>query len=714
MQYAPDPTVDTLPTSPSSENGDAFADGIPTMQQAQEQETKNDGEKEKGETEKGEKRKGKELLNLKSTAWNHFTKDAPNSEYANCNYCTRAIKCPSKHGTSSLHNHLNRCKKYPYNHDKKQKLLIFQNQASAQDTGDISSFVTWSFNQEISRKYCARMVILDELPFKTVEHEGFRDFVNMLQPQFQIPSRATITRDCMDLYVSEFESLKKYFAKTKQRVSLTTDLWSSRQNLSYMCLTAHFIDREWAMHKRILNFCPVSSHSGDIVGKYIEKSLLDWGIDKVLTITVDNASSNDTCLRYLKRRLNTWKKSVLEGQNLHMRCCAHILSLVVKEGLKEVDDSVIRIRSAVKYVRSSPARLLRFKACVEKVKIESKSLVCLDVETRWNSTYLMLESAIKFQAAFDMLEEQDGKYRTELLSSKGIPTEEDWEYARCLLPFLKGFYTARLRISGSLYVTSNSYFDEVFGIRAMIKKKMIDEDESLRKMADRMMKKFDKYWSNISNLNMFLFIAPVLDPRHKKGYVFFIVGQSFEEDKAQALCEKIDRLLEDLFEHYLAVVGVVNESNRAASQAYEVDSDMDVDDDPSSYLNSQYKIQLDEASSSTGVQTELQKYLNEQCEPLNRNFDIIGWWKKNEARFPVMAAMARDILEIPDSTVDSESTFSTGGRVLDAFRSSLTPTLVEALICSQNWLRSKSVPFDIEEKLDDIERFEAGMHLVFT
>ncbi|GKC42542.1 delta(8)-fatty-acid desaturase [Tanacetum coccineum] len=40
--------------------------------------------------------------------------------------------------------------------------------------------------------------------------------------------------------------------------------------------------------------------------------------------------------------------------------------------------------------------------------------------------------------------------------------------------------------------------------------------------------------------------------------------------------------------------------------------------------------------------------------------------------------------------------------------SSLTPTLVEALI-SRNWLRSKSVPFDIKEKLDDLERFKAEM-----
>ncbi|GKB02252.1 RNA-directed DNA polymerase, eukaryota [Tanacetum coccineum] len=112
---------------------------------------------------KGEKRKGKEPVNLKSTVWDHFTRDAPNSEYANCNYCTRAIKCPSKNGTSSLHNHLSRCKKYPYNRDKKQKLLVFQNHSSVQDTGDSSStFVTWSFNQEISR-------ILIRLPREVLE-----------------------------------------------------------------------------------------------------------------------------------------------------------------------------------------------------------------------------------------------------------------------------------------------------------------------------------------------------------------------------------------------------------------------------------------------------------------------------------------------------------------------------------------------------------------
>jgi hypothetical protein len=48
--------------------------------------------------------------------------------------------------------------------------------------------------------------------------------------------------------------------------------------------------------------------------------------------------------------------------------------------------------------------------------------------------------------------------------------------------------------------------------------------------------------------------------------------------------------------------------------------------------------------------------------------------------------MARDILSIPVSTVASESTFSVGGRVIDQFRSSLKLDVVEALVCTRDWL----------------------------
>ena len=118
---------------------------------------------------------------------------------------------------------------------------------------------------------------------------------------------------------------------------------------------------------------------------------------------------------------------------------------------------------------------------------------------------------------------------------------------------------------------------------------------------------------------------------------------------------------------------------------------------------------MEESSDFTSVKSEKDKYLDEPREPLHSKFEILTWWKKNKARFPVMAAMARDILAIPSSTVASESAFSIGGRVLDAFRSSLTPRLVEALICSHNWFRSKTIPIDIEEKLEELEALEAGI-----
>jgi hypothetical protein len=55
----------------------------------------------------------------------------------------------------------------------------------------------------------------------------------------------------------------------------------------------------------------------------------------------------------------------------------------------------------------------------------------------------------------------------------------------------------------------------------------------------------------------------------------------------------------------------------------------------------------------------------------------------------MLAKMGRDFLDIPLSTVASESTFSTAGMIIDKYRSSLSLETVKALICAKDWLLLK-------------------------
>ena len=57
------------------------------------------------------------------------------------------------------------------------------------------------------------------------------------------------------------------------------------------------------------------------------------------------------------------------------------------------------------------------------------------------------------------------------------------------------------------------------------------------------------------------------------------------------------------------------------------------------------------------------------------------------AHYPTLRLIAHDILAILITIVASELAFSTSGRVLSEHCSRLTPKMLEALMCSQSWLR---------------------------
>ncbi|PHT30210.1 hypothetical protein CQW23_30195 [Capsicum baccatum] len=330
-----------------------------------------------------------------------------------------------------------------------------------------SSGEYWKFEQEVVRRALVEMIIVYELPFSFVENEGFKKFMSKAQPLFWIPSRRTITRDCYDVYGELRLSLKKYFRGMQPRICLTTDTWTSVQKLNYMCLTAHFIDRDWVLHKRILNFCPITSHKGEHLAECISNCLLDWNLVSVFTATVDNASSNNIAVPALSKKLDMWGTNVMDGKHLHVRCMTHILNLIMQDGLKEIGPSIKRVRQMVKYVRSSPARTRNFNKCCEIQKIEYAKMLSFDVPTRWNSTYLMLEMAEKFEKAFERFDLYDDNFNSYLStdvcedsSVAGSIQSDDWVNVRNVIKFLERFYMLTLKVSGSRYVTCNVHFED--------------------------------------------------------------------------------------------------------------------------------------------------------------------------------------------------------------------------------------------------------------
>lgn len=289
------------------------------------------------------------------------------------------------------------------------------------------------------------------------------------------------------------------------------------------------------------------------LARNLKKCLIDWGIEPVFAVTVDNVSANEGAVRYLKDRLSTWRDDslVLNGDYMHVCCCAHILNLIVNEGLKEMDASIVSVRNAMKYVRSSTARMQAFQICVNQEKINCKGSVILDCPTRWNSTY-MLSTALKFKSAFDRMANEykfyDAYFREKENGEKkriGPPLNSDWESARRICKFLKTFYDATLQFSSSLKLTLNLCYNLICQIESTLKSLCKSNDSDLSAMATKMKDKFDKYWEGTIKINKMLIVACVLDPRGKMKFATHCFEELYGQDSGK--CSEMKEMVKDLF-----------------------------------------------------------------------------------------------------------------------------------------------------------------------
>ena len=159
----------------------------------------------------------------------------------------------------------------------------------------------------------------------------------------------------MKKFQIEQENLKQYFANFEGKICLTSNIWTSLMHRGLLCITARYIDSEWMLNKRIISFKTINtSHNGKNMATLINHEIIDLGIrDKIFTITLDNASNNDVAIQRLKR---FWQIKDDHTILFHVRCCARILNLIVKYGLKQVDSTLEKIRNIVYNINCSQAK----------------------------------------------------------------------------------------------------------------------------------------------------------------------------------------------------------------------------------------------------------------------------------------------------------------------------------------------------------------------
>ncbi|CAK8575837.1 unnamed protein product [Lathyrus sativus] len=327
-----------------------------------------------------------------------------------------------------------------------------------------------------------------------------------------------------------------------------------------MVLTAHFVNRNWELEKKVVSFthCPPPHSSFNLAEKLINL-LKEWGIEKkIFTITLDNTSKNDVIVNILKKYLLSGLGLIAEGTYFHVRYGAHILNLIVHDGLKVIDGSLDKIRLCVKYVRGSEARKIKFAFCLEQLSNVTSKQVRQDLPTRWNSTYLMLETAMGQREAFTLLSDIDPYFDCCL-------SNEEWDEVKTIADFLKPFYDITVFFSGSTYPTANLYFSGVWRIHMKIKEvACVDHSEFEKRnqlycMARRMKKKFNKYWNSYS---VVLSFAVILDPRYKLQFVEWCYVRLLGGEGVQVAKLIFDKL-KAFFQEYLKSL---NEASTSSSQ----------------------------------------------------------------------------------------------------------------------------------------------------
>lgn len=324
---------------------------------------------------------------MASNVWEFMLKNQPdNKESVQCSIC-KAIFSYKDGSTTSLRRHLTNQHKLeitskrgsnqpsPSSHSQPKLKQFLKSKEKLKSESPRAQAIT---NKVV------KMICKDLQPLAVIEDEGFKELVMELEPRYTFPSRARFRNIIMPtIYQKAVLNLKTIIEQYKINnpsacFSLTTDGWTSRNPISFVTYTLHFVIKD-ELQSYVLSTQELSEqHTAENLKTHIGKTLLEWGIVTPVGVAVDdqvdqnlddlddpeeNASQDllsSIPLRELKRIVFTTdnasniSKAVKDSGTSHVRCFAHTLNLGVQKFIASISDHLAKIRTLVKFFHRSP------------------------------------------------------------------------------------------------------------------------------------------------------------------------------------------------------------------------------------------------------------------------------------------------------------------------------------------------------------------------
>jgi hypothetical protein len=166
------------------------------------------------------------------------------------------------------------------------------------------------------------------------------------------------------------------------------------------------------------------------------------------------------------------------------------------------------------------------------------------------------------------------------------------------------------------------YFQKICGIQMHLQAYSESGNYILSSMVEKMLMKYNKYLGDIDRVNVLMFIVVILDPRTKLGSLEYWFKDVLSEEQCTKMVKKLKHNLQQLYDHFN--VGE-SSSQVECGSAFPQGSSINVEETENislHFMNRFHKYLT--SKSDVHCKSEIDRYLMEEVEKPNANFDILN------------------------------------------------------------------------------------------